>query len=132
SWFSPNWQSKMELRTAAIIRFHPEFATMRLDDGAADREPDTKTLPLGRNERLEQRRHDLRGQAHSRVRHDHPNGFSTVPRGFDAQLAPRRILHGFDSIAQQVDHDLLNLYAVNLYRRQIGREVRCDPHVAIG
>ena len=48
---------------AARVRLRPQPAAMRLDDGAADRQPDAHAVALGGDERLEQPRQDFRPNA---------------------------------------------------------------------
>src|SRR6478735_1427510 len=46
-------QGELEDASAVGVRVEPQATAMRLDDGAADREPDAKSAALGRVERIE-------------------------------------------------------------------------------
>src|SRR6478752_7614491 len=50
---SSRWECETEYRAAALAMRCPELASVRLDQLAADRQPDAQTVGLGRIERLE-------------------------------------------------------------------------------
>src|SRR5207237_5058538 len=56
-------QRETEYGAAAGARPRHDLPAMGLDDGLADRQPDTHALRLGRDKRLEQLRHHLRRDA---------------------------------------------------------------------
>src|SRR5215472_16155530 len=114
-------QREAEYRSAAGICIGPDSAAVRFDDRPADREPDPHAVALRRDERLEQLRHDLWGDADAAVGHadlDH----AALGRGcHQDQLAALRIFHGFQGVSHQIEDHLLDLHFVG--KNQVDRSV---------
>src|ERR1700726_4793902 len=98
---------------------HPQPASMRFDDRAADRQPHPQTAGLGRMERGEELLETRRAQAWPcvlyRDQHAVRFGFS----GGDGQLSrPFRVGgHCLDSVDNDVEGYLLQLYAISFDER---------------
>jgi len=100
------------------------MAVVRLDDRAADGQTHAEPVGLGAEERREHVRGGSR-EADSVVADRDLDG--VVPRcgGADSDT-PDAVgvrLHRFESVAKQVEDDLLDLHAVADDRRDVGREV---------
>src|SRR5712691_4941655 len=65
-------QGELKGRTWARIGRGPQLPAVRLDNPAADRQPQPHPLRLGRIEGVEQVRETLRGEPDARIAHRHP------------------------------------------------------------
>src|SRR5438876_3920089 len=105
-WTTGN--GKRERGTWTIVRFRPETAMMSLDDGAADREPDTHAVAFRGVEGVKQLVHAPGIDAHADIPHAHTHTIAVLPFASDQQL-PRAIVdthHRVGGVAEQVQDDL--------------------------
>ena len=106
---------------------------MGLDDRAADRQPHSNTLRLGGEEWFKDTVCLFRIESSSRILNLDQHGIS-VPRRFYEKL-PWPVSEGthcFDAVDDQVDQDLLQLYSVAEYARQISGKVELYRDMASG
>src|SRR5581483_1846067 len=102
-------------RAAVRIGLGPDASAMRFDYGAADRKSDAHALAFGGNERLEELFHHVGADAAAGVRHTYCD--DAVRRsGRDGEMARRRVLHGFDRVADEIEQHLLHLDLVGEYK----------------
>ena len=107
---------------------------MLLERAPAERqsEPGPLTLRLGREERLEDPRLNLRGDAGPSVGHldGDPSGLA-LHRGRNREPARRfQRAHRLDGVDHEVHDDLVDLVAVGPHNRQVVREGQHDRDVA--
>ena len=105
---------------------------MCFDNLAADRQAEAHAGRLGRHKWLKQAICQLWRDTRAGVGNDdfcHPL-FRNRP-GADRQLAPLDLLHRLDCVADQVQHDLLNLHMIDEYRRQRMIELERGAHATL-
>src|SRR5215510_5357189 len=98
----------------------PKAPTMSLDDGPADGQPHAEPVALGGVKRLKDLLEILAAHPRAAVAyHDthHVRPFHCRSH-IDLALVRRTILHGFESVKQQVKYNLLQLHLVASHRRQ--------------
>src|SRR5215475_16116029 len=125
-------QGEAEDGAAARAVLDPDPAAMRLDDGAADREPESHALALGGDEGLEQVRGHLGRQSRPGIgdadlRH-------VVGRRDGGDLEPAlacRLDHDLDGVANEVDQHLLDLDAVGEHQVGLGIEPEGDGNAPL-
>src|SRR5262249_19260113 len=124
-------KGETEHRAAARIGLRPDASAVSFDDRARDRQPHSHAVTFRGHERLEELRRDL-------VRDSRPGiGYADDCRailarcGGQDKLAMRRLLHGFDRVAYQVEQHLLHLDLVG--EHQIERRIKPerDTHALI-
>src|SRR5215831_10414343 len=124
-------QGEAEDGAAARAGLDPDPAAMRLDDGAADREPKSHALALGGDEGLEQVRGHFGRQARPGIG---DADLRKVPGGGGCDLEPalaRRLDHDFDGVANEVDQHLLDLNAVGEHQVGLGIEPEGDGNAPL-
>lgn len=117
----------MKAGAAARGRVRPDFPTMRLDDGPADRQPQTHAFGLRTEEGLEEMGSYLFGKPGPCVGDGDPHHGRALERGRDSKLAYRTVGHRFGRIADQIDKDLLDLDAVG----EDGRSCRIERELGL-
>src|SRR5207237_6489004 len=99
-------------------RRRPQAPAMGVDDRAANGKPHAETVGLGRHEWLEDPLRD--GLIHSRstVLHgdEHAAWLNERRRDRELVLAAAYVSHGFDTVQDQVQQHLLQLYSVPNHR----------------
>ena len=97
---------------------------MRLDNGAADGEPDSHTVGFGCVKSVENLVRSLRSKADSRIFHAQPYPSPIVPFRFNQQLSGVVVdgAHRIRSVSKQVQDDLLKLDAIAACRREVIRK----------
>src|SRR5271166_1040072 len=132
-----------ELGADADARVHLYPPLVLLDDAVNSGEAQARSLPdlLGREERIEDARHDLRGYAGARVRDRdareaalerlrHPPAIRLVPldeRGLYRQAAAAR--HRVPGIHHQVQEHLFDHPVVRIYGRKVGLGLHLKGYV---
>ena len=104
-------KSEVEDGAMRAVGGFPQLAAMRLDDRAADREPDADPVLFRRIKAVEDARNLLRVEAASRILYRENNGRTALDLGPDGQL-PRPIGdpdHSFQGVGDQIHDDLLQL-----------------------
>src|SRR5262249_8753059 len=96
-------QNELEYRAPWLVRFCPQSAAMRVDNGAADRQPHPRPPGFRSVERLEDTFQNIRGDARPRIAHGHVNAFILMLGAHQKLPWPRfDRAHGFNSIEDQV------------------------------
>src|SRR4051794_8742360 len=87
------------------------MAVMSLDDGAADRKPDTHAVALCRVEGVEQLVHAAGVETHAGIPHAETHTLAVLPLSSDQQFpgAIVHISHRVRGVAEQVEDYLLEL-----------------------
>src|ERR1035438_5470121 len=114
------WEGKSEAkRGAATLRgSRPKASVMRLHNRAADRQPHAHAVLFRCEESFEHRIRIF--QSHPGILYLHQDSIATLPFGTNEE--PLVICHGihrFDAIQEPVEYQLLQLYAISDYRRQV-------------
>src|SRR4029077_8605996 len=107
------WHGEAKHRAASLIRLDDDLSAMVFDDGARNRQPDAHSQSLGRDEGLEQLGGNLRRDAEAAVGDADFEQVAIACAARDQQLAPRRLLHRLDRVADEVEQDLLDLHLVD-------------------
>ena len=105
---------------------------MRLDDGPRDRQPEPHAARLGGEERVEELRRVLRGDAAAAVANgDRAAARSLVDRQDDGPSVLGQLVDGIHRVEQQDDEDLLDLRRIadEIYRCR--REAEIDRHLPL-
>src|ERR1700733_12362915 len=103
---------------------------MCLDNGAADREPNTHTILLRTVEGFEEPIRNIGSEPDAVILHYQPNSCVTIPFSLNEQ-SPRSIFnfpHRVHGIAKQIYDHLLKLNAVAVDRWEIISEVQLQSH----
>src|SRR6516164_7338028 len=101
-------QGELEYSAARFVRLRPQFASMRIDDGLAYRQPHARSTGLGGVEGLEDSIEMLRINARSGIAHCDEDA-CLILLCADQKLS-RPLLnraHCFSRIQDEVQHDLL-------------------------
>jgi len=81
-------QRNEEGGTGAVVRRCPQPPVVTFDDRTADGKPDSHSVALGREERLEEPFDLVDSETDARVLHDQPRAIVIVARGSKDQLPP--------------------------------------------
>src|SRR6516165_12222080 len=103
-----SWQGELKHGAAGFVRLRPQFASMCMDDGSADRQPHARSTGLGGVEGLEDSIEMLRINARSGIAHCDEDA-CLILLCADQKLS-RPLLnraHCFSRIQDEVQHDLL-------------------------
>src|SRR5258705_483220 len=100
---------------AGLVGGHPQTAAMGFYDRTADRQPHPQTAGLRRVERVEEALETRRGHAWPRILHRDQHAIRFSWRGSDEQLSRPfyDYAHGLDSVDDEIEGDLLQLYAIS-------------------
>src|SRR5215470_2046927 len=74
-----SWQGELKHGTAGFVRLRPQFASMCMDDGPADRQPHARSTGLGGVEGLEDSIEMLRINARPGIAHRHDDACLILP-----------------------------------------------------
>src|ERR1039458_6868595 len=98
---------------------------MSLDNGAADRYPDSHSIAFRCKERFEELVRGLRGETDSRIFHAKAHPIPLIAFGFDQQFswAIFDSAHRIRSIPQQIQNDLLKLDTIADDGREVIRKL---------
>src|SRR5262245_41766742 len=102
-------KGKLKSRAGAVIRPGPQLPAVILDNGAADRQPHSQPLRLGRVESVKDLFEVLPVKPDAGVLHGDENLVRFVSAGRDQQFSrpARRRRGGFDAVHNQIENDLL-------------------------
>src|SRR5262249_46070281 len=124
SWpILPRWQDELKGRSVTSVRRAPQAPSMGLDDRSAYRQPHAQSAGLRRVQGLEELINTRLLEPNPHVLHvDQYTGVGAaiVSTSADQQPAPPAgdVAHRFDSVGEQIQHDLLKLnpIAENLWQ----------------
>src|SRR3990167_2718209 len=125
--FADGAEREAEDRSAARVRFDPDSTAMGVDDRPRDRQADAHSLPLGGDEGLEQLAGNLGCDPRSSIGDAHLDHVVVDEAGADQEFPRRRIGHGIDGIADQIEKDLLDLDAVGEHEIGVRVELQTYP-----
>src|SRR5450830_580174 len=111
---------------AGGIGLDPDPSAMRLYDGARNRQADAHSLTFSGDERLEKLLGNLGRDPRTAGGHADPDMTVAGRNDRDDEIARLRRFHGIHRIADQIEQDLLDLYAVG--EHQIDRRVELELH----
>src|SRR5260370_6451898 len=105
---------------------HPRLPAMRYDDRTADRQPHAQTAGLCRVERVEEAFETFRVQSRSRILHHDQRALRFGWSGGDEQISRpfRDLAHCLDSVDDEIEDNLLQLYTISFDERQTLPEYR--------
>lgn len=126
-------QLELEERSAFTAPRRGKSTAVTVNNGPANRQPQTRALRLRRDERIEYVVEKLWIDAGSGVRHFNDNRPVTVTPGFHVHYAIALFdgVHGFNGVVDQVYDHLLQLPAVPQHLRKGGAKVDAGRNVVI-
>src|SRR5260370_16592688 len=113
---------------------HPQPAAMSFDDRTADRQPHAQTAGLCRVERVEEAFETFRVQSRSRILHHDQRALRFGWSGGDEQISRpfRDLAHCLDSVDDEIEYNLLQLYTISFDERQTLPEYRLYRRAILG
>src|SRR5580704_19201460 len=123
------WEREMEYRSAVGVGLKLQTAAMGLDNGAANRKPDSHAVAFCRHEGLEDALSHVRANSRPAVGNREFDEVGAPKRRRYPQFAPIHPSHRLQGIAHQVDQDLLNFNSVRHDMRRFGiqKDADLDP-----
>src|SRR5262245_18077418 len=119
-------QGKAERCPATGILIGPDPSAMRLDDGPRYRQVGPHPVRLGSNERLEQLFDNFGRTTWTGIGNAHQCVAVSPGSGCNDQIPTRRVLHGLDSVAHQIEKHLLDLNLVG--KDEINHRIELKTH----